>query len=64
MQDTSASVDNEHTRVPAGLVYKHPSKDEFPTEAGHWTKALEAIRCERSTNASIVLFGNEKYVAT
>ena len=59
MQDTSASVDNEHTRVPAGLVYKHPSKDEFPTEAGHWTKALEAI-----PNASIVLFGNEKYVAT
>lgn len=69
MQDTSVSllksIDNDNTRVPGGLVYKHPSQAEYPTHAGHWTKALETILqcCEReeeSANNPIVFFGNEK----
>ena len=60
-----SELNADHTRVPGGLVYKHPSKDEFPTQAGHWAKALETILqcCEReedSTNNPIVFFGNEK----
>lgn len=73
MQDTSVSslksIDNDNTRVPGGLVYKHPSQAEYPTHAGHWTKALETILqcCEReeeSANNPIVFFGNEKFVST